>query len=149
VPVLASASSLSLKRKDAVIGGVLGGSIMTLLGLCLALPLYLHHAEVISVEIPFLVITLKYGYIFNGLYLVVLFTAIFTTAVSNAFALIEWCKTKFNVHTAVLSSVVCLLAAGAAFIGFSNIVGYVYPVFGFLGLFMILVILMSWRRKSV
>jgi uncharacterized membrane protein YkvI len=159
IPVLASASSLSVKPVDSFTGGVLGGGIMTLLGLCLALPLYLHHKEVISVEIPFLLITLKYGSFFSGLYLLVLFTAIFTTAISNAFALVEWCvsantrgghngdaRSKTRRVKVTLSAIISLLAVGAAYIGFSNIVSFVYPVFGFLGLFMIVVILFSWRR---
>jgi uncharacterized membrane protein YkvI len=146
VPVLASASSLSVKRKDALVGGLAGGGVMTLLGLCLALPLYLHYSNVISVEIPFLVITLQYGSLFNWLYLAVLVCAIFTTAISNAFALIEWLHSRFNVNKKFTAAVVCLLAMGASFIGFSNIVGVIYPVFGFLGFFMIVIILLSWRR---
>jgi uncharacterized membrane protein YkvI len=148
VPVLASASSLSVKPRDAFLGGVFGGGVMTLLGLCLALPLYLHHAQVISVEIPFLVITLQYGSVINGLYLGILLTAVFTTAISNGFALVQWCGERFALHRALSSAVICLLALLAAFVGFSNIVAYVYPIFGFLGLFMIAVILLSWGRKK-
>jgi uncharacterized membrane protein YkvI len=148
VPVLVSASALAENKRDAFIGGVLGGGVMTFLGLCMALPLYLHYSHVISVEIPFLVITLQYGGLFNGFYLAVLICAIFTTAISNAFALIEWLISRYNISRPMTAAVLCLLGMGAAFIGFSNIVSFVYPVFGFLGLFIILVILLSWRRQK-
>jgi uncharacterized membrane protein YkvI len=147
IPVLASAASLSVTHKDAFIGGALGGLVMTLLGLCMALPLYLHYANVISVEIPFIAVTSQYGAWFRSLYLAVLVCAIFTTAISNAFGLIEWIKSRFNVGRTFIAAVLCLLAISSAFVGFSNIVKYVYPVFGFLGLFMIVVVLLSWGRR--
>jgi uncharacterized membrane protein YkvI len=155
IPVLAASASLAPRSRDAMLGGLLGGGVMTLLGICLALPLYLHYSQVISVEIPFLVITLGYGNLINILYLTVLLVALFTTAVCNAFGLMEWLRSRFNRFfpdgktPVVKLAVFCLLSVAAAHVGFSNIVGFVYPLFGFLGLFKIIVVLINWRfRKS-
>jgi uncharacterized membrane protein YkvI len=69
ISVLASAQKLAVTKWDCRLGGLLGGAVLTLLGICMALPLYLHFANIISVEIPFLVIVIGYGQVFVILYL--------------------------------------------------------------------------------
>jgi uncharacterized membrane protein YkvI len=146
--VLSSVSTLAKKPRDGLIGGVLGGSVLTLLGLCMALPLYLHFAGVISVEIPFLVIVVGYGRIFTYLYLALMLCAIATTAIANAFAFVEWAKEYLPFGRRALALMLTGLGIPAAYVGFSNIVGYVYPLFGLLGIFQIVVVLLSWKRKQ-
>jgi uncharacterized membrane protein YkvI len=145
VPVLASASRLVTSGKDARRGGVWGGGAMTLLGICMTLPLLVYYAQVKSVEIPFMVIIWQYGKYFSGLYLFLLVSAIFTTAVSNAYALSDWCCSRFpKAPRKSVALTVCLLGVAGAQLGFSNIVGYVYPAFGLLGVFQIAVVLLNW-----
>jgi len=152
VPVLTATSELAETKSDAAVGGLLGGGVITILGICMALPLFLYHANIINLEIPFLYIVFGYGNIVRWLYLGVLISALLTTAACNAFAVLEWLKgTKrpkvadFSPHSKKFGNKaaawVCLLGVAAAHIGFSNIIIFVYPLFGFLGLFKILVIL--------
>ena len=146
-PVLASASRLAESPKDAMTGGVLGGFALTVLGICMALPLYLYYTDVIAVEIPFLVIVVGYGYFFTILYMVLMVCAIFTTAAANAFALVEWTGRYINTGRRKQCAILTLVCIPMAHVGFSNIVGYVYPLFGFLGIFQIVLVLMSWKLR--
>jgi uncharacterized membrane protein YkvI len=123
-----------------------GGAALTLLGLCLALPLLLHYKNVASAEIPLLMVVMGYGPFFTGLYMAVLLCAIFSTAATNAFAVVEWCFARWKIDKKLISALLCAAGLAAAHIGFSNIVGYAYPVFGWLGAFETAVILMTWRR---
>jgi len=153
VPILAATAGMATKKRDAMIGGLLGGGIITLLGICMALPLFLYHANVINLEIPFLYIVLQHGNVLRLLYLAVLISAIMTTAACNAFAVSEWLKARgfgksetshtssYNSGNVKIAVVLCIVAVVASHIGFSNIVAYVYPAFGFIGLFKIFVIL--------
>lgn len=143
IPVLAASARLANRRRDCFTGGVLGGAAMTLLGICMALPLYLHYAKIISVEIPFLMIVIGYGPFFMGLYLAVMLCAVFTTAVSNAFAFMEWLCARFPINKKLAAAVLCAAGVAAAHVGFSNFVEYAYPLFGFLGFFEILMILLN------
>ena len=143
VPILAATAGLAAHKKDAALGGLLGGGIITILGLCMALPLLLHHGNVQHLEIPFLYIVTRHGGGFRLFYLAILMTAIMTTAACNAFAVSEWLKTRGYIHKVKVAAALCLIGVGASHIGFSNIVAYVYPAFGFLGLFKIFVVL--WR----
>lgn len=141
VPVLTATSGLVEKNSDSAVGGLLGGGVITILGLSMALPLFLYYSDIINLEIPFLYIVFGYGNFVRILYLCVLISALLTTAACNAFAVLEWLKGRGFENKVKTSLILCLFAVLAAHIGFSNIVIYVYPLFGFLGLFKIIVIL--------
>jgi len=141
VPVLTATSPLATKKRDPFIGGVIGGGAITILGLCLALPLFLHYRQVVDFEIPLLIVVIRYGVIFTTLYLGVLIAALITTAACNGFAVVQWLHTHTNMPKKRAAVVLCIVGVVASHVGFSNIVGYVYPLFGLIGLFKIIVIL--------
>jgi len=141
IPILAATSKMAATKKDARLGGILGGGIITILGISMALPLFLYQANVINLEIPFLYIITRHGFGFRVFYLSILISAILTTAACNGFAVNEWLKTRGYTNSVKSAAVICILAVALSHIGFSNIVAFVYPLFGFLGLFKIIVIL--------
>jgi len=147
VPVLTATSKLAVTKRDVMVGGLLGGGVITLLGLAMSLPLFLYYADIITLEIPFLHIAYGYGHIFSVLYLAVLISALLTTAACNAFAVLQWLESRGYKNKVKAGAVLCIMAFCAAHIGFSNIVIFIYPLFGFLGLFKIVVILYSAAKK--
>jgi len=144
IPVLTATAPLAVNKFDAVIGGVLGGGVITILGISMSLPLFLHYTDVAALEIPFLYIVIQHGNFFNGLYLTILISALLTTAACNAFAVLEWLKAHSRIKAA---AILCVLGVIASHVGFSVIVAYVYPVFGLVGLFKIIVILWNGFGK--
>jgi uncharacterized membrane protein YkvI len=149
VPVLAATSKLVESKRDTMVGGLLGGGVITILGLAMSLPLFLYYADIISLEIPFLYIAYGYGRLFSFLYLAVLISALLTTAASNAFAVIQWLDGRGFKNRKKAAAVLCIIGVVAAHIGFSNIVIFVYPLFGFFGLFKIIVILASAVKRKL
>jgi len=145
IPVLTATAPLAINKFDAVIGGVLGGGVITILGISMSLPLFLHYTNVVALEIPFLYIVIQHGSFFNGLYLTILISALLTTAACNAFAVLEWLKARNRIKAA---AILCILGVIASHVGFSVIVAYVYPVFGLVGLFKIIVILWAGFGKA-
>ena len=141
VPILAATAEMATKKKDVMIGGLLGGGIITLLGICMALPLFLYHSNIINLEIPFLYIVTRHGFGFRLLYLAILISAIITTAACNAFAVAEWLKARNFANNVFVALCICAIGVVVSHIGFSNIVAYIYPLFGFLGLFKVIVVL--------
>ena len=150
IPILAATAPMAEKRKDAALGGLLGGGVITILGICMALPLFLYHTNFIDLEIPFLYIVTRHGDGIRLIYLAVLISAIVTTAACNAFAVAEWLKTRGYSNKVKIAAALCILGVAVSHIGFSNIVAYVYPAFGFLGLFKIIVVLWHgfWYTSS-
>ncbi|MCL2572102.1 MAG: hypothetical protein FWE11_06830 [Defluviitaleaceae bacterium] len=141
VPVLTATAPLATKKRDPFLGGVLGGGAITILGLCMALPLFLHYSQVVDFEIPLLLIVLRHGAFFSVLYLGVLVSALVTTAACNGFAVVQWIHAHLHLSKQKAAALLCIVGVVAAHIGFSNIIIYVYPIFGLLGLFKIIVIL--------
>jgi len=141
VPILAATAEMVTKKKDAMIGGLLGGGVITILGVCMALPLFLYYTNIVNLEIPFLYIVTRHGSGFRFFYLAVLISAIMTTAACNAFAVTEWLRARKYSSKIKVAACVCIVGVLVSHIGFSNIVAYVYPAFGLLGLFKIIVVL--------
>jgi uncharacterized membrane protein YkvI len=110
------------------------------LGLAMALPLFLYYADILALDIPFLYIVTGYGGVMSIIYLAVLVAALLTTAACNAFAVLQFLKPAKKILPALL---LCLAAFAAAHVGFANIVAYVYPAFGLLGLVKIIVLVVA------
>ena len=64
----------------------------------------------------------------------------FTTALANGFGFIN--KNYENKNKIVLSFLFCISAIPLAKIGFANLVGVIYPIFGFIGFMITLCILL-------
>ncbi|MCL2048007.1 MAG: hypothetical protein FWG87_04700 [Defluviitaleaceae bacterium] len=148
VPMLAAASKLSKTKTDCLVGGILGGTVITVLGLSMSLPLFLYYTDIVALEVPFLHIAANYGHIVNLLYIAVLVSALLTTAACNSFAVMQWLEGRGYKNKIKTGAVLCTLAVIAAHIGFSNIVVFIYPIFGFLGLFKIIVVLLSAFQRG-
>jgi len=160
IPVLTATAPLAVTKHDALFGGLLGGGVITLLGISMSLPLFLYYSEIVALEIPFLYIVIRHGSLFSGLYLAVLICALLTTAACNAFAVLQWLESQGfkaqkeknsslkGLHKIKYAAILCLVGIAAAHIGFSIIVAYVYPIFGMVGLFKIIVILWDGFFKN-
>ncbi len=81
---------------------------------------------------------IKYLYSFTVL------SAIFTTAVSNGVALEDNLKNILKIKGSYLKIIIILLGILFSTMGFSSIVSIIYPLFGYLGMFEILVIIIMF-----
>ena len=83
-------------RKIAKYAGLLGGSCMMILGICFAIPLLINFDIIGAFELPMLALAHSYGKTIEYFYIILMLIAIFTTAVSNGFAVIEWLSRVLN-----------------------------------------------------
>ena len=149
IAVLASIKGLVRSRRVAFAGGLLGGFSLTVLGLCLALPLYLAQSAVKAFQIPLLEIVAVHGAALEYIYFFILAVAIYTTAVGNCFAFLEWFKSKTGMDEKLALPLICGLGLIAGQIGFSNFVSSVYPVFAITGIFEIIVIVAAFALNRL
>ncbi len=140
VSVLVSLNRLITSRKTARRAGVLGGLCMCLLGICMALPVFANYSNISMEEMPMLKLVMNYDFI-KYLYIVILLAAVFTTAAANGFAVIEWLEERTSLKKIYIKLIIAVWGIAAAQIGFSNFVGSIYPVFGYVGLIEMAVIL--------
>lgn len=142
VSVLSGMHEIVTSRRVAKYAGILGGFCMTLLGVCFALPLLINFDFLAGLELPMLGLAQSYGKGIEYFYIFLLLAAIFTTAVSNGFAVIEWLSRRLKVNKLLIKIMVTVSGIVVAHIGFSVFVGKAYPVFGYVGLFEIVVIIL-------
>jgi len=141
VAVLAAMPKLVTDKKIAKYGGILGGVVLGVIGIILALALMSNMGLVGRLELPMLALAQNYGRVSANFYVAILFLAIFTTAATNAFSLTQWLSARMGFAKMQIKIGIVILGAVAAHAGFSNIVAHAYSFFGFLGLFIMFSIL--------
>lgn len=124
----------SVFRKGAVLGG-LGLGVMLLGSHVAMLP---HVSEVRLLEIPIAYITREWNDVFHALFLVVLYAEIFTTMISNIYGVSQQFMEIHPMREQTYHIVIFIVCLGFGFIGFSKLLLYIYPLFGYLGMATIL-----------
>ena len=84
----------------------------------------------------------SFGKVYKYLYGIIILGAIITTAISSAFGFLNNVS-KGKKQYKIYNKIICILAIFVPLIGFSNLVNYIYPICGFLGLIQIILIIKS------
>lgn len=138
--VFSSLLPLINSRKTAVLGGTIGGAILFVLGLSILSSMLIYYNEVSTMDIPMLRISNYISNSYRKFYAIILWIAMFTTALANGFGFTnKFSKSKYKV---LITGGFCLLSIPLAKLGFANLVGIIYPIFGLIG-FVILVFILT------
>ena len=138
ISILFALKKFILNKKVVIYSGVLGGFFIFLIGIFLLLPLINNYNILKNIALPILYM-LDDKFILRFLYSFVILLAIFTTAISNGFALCD----NLNIDKILLKAFLVFLGAMFSLCSFSKIVAIIYPIFGIIGIFEILVIIIS------
>lgn len=147
--ILTSLFPIIKSVKVAKWGGILGGASLGMLGLCVAVTTLVHYDKIKELEIPMLGIVMDYGHNIQYIFLFVLFAAIFTTAIANGYGFLTRVSYEFNLRYKLVIPFFIVLAIIFAQIGFSNMVGRIYPLFGYIGIFEAMMILMHFINYKI
>jgi uncharacterized membrane protein YkvI len=146
IPVLAAMGKALGQPKTARDASLMGGGLMTILGIFMLYPIYAHYAQASQSEVPLLAIAAKHSFMFEQFYLVIMLCAIFTTAISNGFAIAAWASERLGVKPLAAKAAISISSCLAAHIGFSMFVARVYPLFSAIGMLELAAILAAWKR---
>lgn len=145
--VFSSILPLISSKNTAIVGGMAGGAILFLLAISIMRPILIYYEQVSHLDIPMLYISSLVSKSYKIIYSIILWIAMFTTAIANGFGFIN----KFSLKSKFLILLFCLSSMPLASLGFSNLVGVIYPIFGALG-FIIIAILLIFspiKRNSI
>lgn len=136
----------------AHLSALLGGLGLGALGLSIGGCTLMYYARIKTLEIPMLGILINYPAIFQYIYLVVLLVAMYTTAIANGYGVIENIAPKEKNKRYLFIVGMCVVGLLGVGLGFSKIVAYVYPLFGYIGCFEILILIvyysyMKWEHR--
>ena len=91
----------------------------------------------------------------GSLYSIVLWLAMLVSAVTTGFCFADRISASVKLDRRVDVMITCLAAVPLSTLGFSRLISLSYPIFGYLGLFMIIVLLVQkiaqlqhWRRSD-
>nr|WP_087973574.1 hypothetical protein [Oceanobacillus rekensis] len=137
-------------EKIASIGGLVGGIAIGLIMTIGHLSIFSKVDSVGDLEMPLLGIANSVSPIFGLLYAIVLFGMIFNTAVSMFFSFgIRFAKSQSTKFKVIVISAV-MIGFAASFFGFVKLVSFFYPLFGYLGMLLIIVLIItSFRMKKI
>lgn len=126
-------------KRTAILGGVTGGLILYVLGVAILNSMLMYYDEVLGLDIPMLQICSYIGEGYRKVYALILWIAMFTTALANGFGFVNrYAKDRKKY---LVSGIFCISAIPLAKLGFANLVGIIYPIFGFIGFIMMILFL--------
>lgn len=140
VVVLTSMLSLLDSKKTARIGAFTAGGALGVIGLFLGLATLINYGDIQGLEIPMLAIVMHYMPIIQYIYIFVLLSAMFTTAIANGYGFITRMSSLLHMSRKMFIIIFVSIAIVFSQFGFSNMVGKIYPFFGYLGIFEIVLI---------
>lgn len=140
--VLSSLLPLINSKKTALLGGALGGIVLSILGISILTSMLVYYNDVYNLDIPMLKICNYVGEYYRKLYAIILWIAMFTTALANGFGFMS--RISKGKNKLMITALFCISAIPLAKVGFANLVRIIYPVFGIIGLVIMLSILVSY-----
>ncbi|MBK5253073.1 MAG: hypothetical protein JJE03_01170 [Peptostreptococcaceae bacterium] len=142
IPIVATASINAKNNRHAIVGSMLGGLMLAVLAFLLVLALQkdMHFSQ--ALDLPMLGYSAKLSKPVHILYVVVLMLSIYASATSNFYGFTTKIKTgpkkkKFIIVSAWIGFLLGLF-------GFKNIVAYMFPIEGYLGFLIIIMMTINF-----
>ncbi|NJD04553.1 MAG: hypothetical protein FIA99_18605 [Ruminiclostridium sp.] len=133
-------------KRTGRIGGLLGGMLLCFVAFILNAALYFYSPFLMEKELPVLGILGDYSNILSVLYAVILWLAMLLSSVTSGFCFVDRVSSKLHINRPVLAILICAVAIPVSTLGFSRLISGIYPIFGYIGLFMVFSILISGLR---
>jgi uncharacterized membrane protein YkvI len=130
-------------------GGIVGGGVLGGLLLLFQMVVRQIGSYIESVQIPMLYIAFRLGQGFYTFYAICLWMAILTTGVANGYSLLRRIVPDKNSSFFLASSGIIGIALPLAYIGFANLIRIVYPLFGYVGLILIILVIGGEIRRQI
>lgn len=146
-PMLAVISGRSTDKKTTMMGGLLGGVGLGLLILLLNVSLFSNLNQLQGAELPTLMLASHISPILGILMTVSITCMIYSTAVGMFFAFSARFSRPETGRFRVVSLLSCSTGLVLSFVGFTKLIGTVYPLLGYLGLLLIAAIVFNWLRS--
>lgn len=135
-------------KKTAFLGSFTGGFLLSLAGFCVVLIMVLYKSEINHIEVPVVYLAGKINIYLGRYYSIILFAGIYTTVVGCLFALKEKLGKNNRLNCNWFYSITLLSGLFLSGIGFSKLVGIIYPIAGFIGIGILTVVVIQTIRRS-
>lgn len=145
-PMLAVIGGLTKQPKAAALGGIAGGLGLGFLIIVLNIGMFANIDRLLGVEIPTLQLANEIHPWLAVLMSLALICMIYSTAVGMFFAFSARFAAPETTRFKTMSAIFAVLGLALSQVGFTKLVGTVYPMLGVVGLILIIAIALSWVR---
>ncbi len=146
IAVVCALPNLYQNKFHNFLGSLLVSLILFVLTVSILIPLFVHYELIKNTDMPIYTILLLNNKNFVLGYLILMILATLSTSVANAYAVSLHFSEKYSINYLLTALVVIFSGVIFSFIGFSNIVNFVYPIFGFFGIIKILKIIQTYLQ---
>jgi len=147
IVIMTALLPLLSNKKTAVCGGAFGGVALGVIAFLIWTVMFLFYNEIMPYEIPMLHVVLQKGRVAELVYVFVLYSAMFTTAVSSGYGFLNRVCDIFKINKKIGAILFCIISIPCAYVGFENLVKNLYSLFGYMGLFMMMVVLADGLKE--
>ena len=149
IVVFTSLRPLIADKKSAIYGGILGGIGLGLMALIINSNLLALYKDIIGFEIPMIVVASSLGNFSRRVYSIILLVAMFTTAIANGYGCVQRIGNILRVNEKIISLLICCISVPMAALGFKRLVSFFYPIFGYIGVIFLLVLIVKERKRKL
>lgn len=136
----------NLNPREAGWGGIAGGVLYSIMLVLAGFALILNSENVADSQIPMLTLVNEIHPVLGAIMAVIIYLMIFNTAIGMFYALGKRLSAGREAQYRIIFIVACLLGFAVSFLGFKTLMQYVYPVLGYMGIFMVAVLVIAWFR---
>ncbi len=143
IAILCSMLPYVKTRKTAIAGGIMGGASLAVAAMVINAVLSLFYPLVLGKELPVMDILKGFSSFGGGFYAVIIWFAMLTSAVTSGYSFADRVSSTMKLDKRIMIVLLCAGAVPLSMLGFSRLIAVIYPTFGYLGLFLIIVILLT------
>lgn len=137
-----------LKINEAEKSGGWGGFMVGLIFFITTLILFANSNKVTTADVPMLVIAKELHPAFSTIYALIIFGLIFNTVFSLYYALGKRFSKGSDKRFKIFLTAFALGGFAVSFMGFRQLVAVMYPLIGYMGMLMLLVLVVAWFRQK-
>lgn len=128
-------------RSSLFWGGILGGLGLGFLAMLINLAILCHYPSAAEYEVPSLFLAGRLASVFQLAFSFILWAEIFTTIIGTVYGLSARISALIQVNYNLITMVLMMMALALSQLGFSGLVGTIYPLFGYISMFFLAALL--------
>ncbi|OHO66176.1 hypothetical protein [Corynebacterium sp. HMSC036D02] len=136
-----------ISPREAGVGGIVGGAVYAVLMGIAGFSLLMNAENVGDSDIPMLTLVDSVHPTLGVIMAIIIYLMIFNTAIGMFYALGKRLSSGNEAKYRIIFIAGCLAGFAVSFAGFKSLMQYVYPVLGYMGIVLVVILVIGWLRS--
>ncbi|OFK69858.1 hypothetical protein HMPREF2806_04400 [Corynebacterium sp. HMSC076G08] len=137
----------NISPREAGVGGIVGGAVYAVLMGIAGFSLLMNAENVGDSDIPMLTLVDSVHPTLGVIMAIIIYLMIFNTAIGMFYALGKRLSSGNEAKYRIIFIAGCLAGFAVSFAGFKSLMQYVYPVLGYMGIVLVVILVIGWLRS--